>query len=254
MVKNKANVSMFYDVVWTEYLPEYEASKEHLELFFDDDEIRNKQILDAGCGTGIFSSIFAGKGAKEVIGIDISDGSLSTGRKLKEKFNLENLQFQTQDMLNLPFGDNTFDVVWAWGTVHHTTDPFRAMNELIRVLKDDGTILFAIYKRTNLTPMHEIIRKTLIRMPKSLWIPISKIMAILLNPFVAVFKKREKLRGGESLEELILDWYFVPIKHYYKPEEIKAYLENKGFIIEKFVAGSGRFDSTSNFILKAKKL
>jgi ubiquinone/menaquinone biosynthesis C-methylase UbiE len=250
----KTRVSTFYDVVWTEYLPEYEESKKHLELFFNENEIKDKRVLDAGCGTGIFSIIFAGKGAKEVIGIDISEGSLSTGRKLKRKFNLENLQFQIQDMLNLPFNDNTFDIVWAWGTVHHTTNPFKAMNELTRVLKKDGKILFAVYKRTSLTPLHEIIRKTLIQIPKNFWIPISKIMAVFLYPVVLLFKKREKLRKGESLEELILDWYFVPIRHYYTPDEIRAYLENKGFQIEIYIPGSGRFESTSNFIFKAKRL
>ena len=250
---DKKHVGRFYDVVWTEYIPEYQASEAHLKLFFLDKEIKDRKILDAGCGTGIFSLIFAIKGAKEVIGIDISEGSLNTGKELKKKFNSENLLFQMQDMLNLPFEDNTFDIVWAWGTVHHTTDPFKAMNELIRVLKEDGTILLAIYKKTNLTPAHEIIRKTLIKMPKSLWIPTSKIMAVFLYPLVVLFKKREKLRGGERLEELILDWYFVPIRHYYTPEEIKTYLEKEGFIIEKFVPGSGRFDSTSNFIFKAKR-
>lgn len=253
MRADKKHVGRFYDVVWTEYIPDYQASEAHLKLFFRDKEIKDRKILDAGCGTGIFSLIFAIKGAKEVIGIDISEGSLNTGKELKKKFNSENLLFQMQDMLNLPFEDNTFDIVWAWGTVHHTTDPFKAMNELIRVLKEDGTILLAIYKKTSLTPVHEIIRKILIKMPKGLWIPISKILAVFLFPIVVLFKKREKLRGGESLEELILDWYFVPIRHYYKPEEIKTYLEKEGFLIEKFVSGSGRFDSTSNFIFKAKR-
>jgi ubiquinone/menaquinone biosynthesis C-methylase UbiE len=253
MRAGKNHVGRFYDVVWTEYIPEYEASEEHLELFFDEEEIKDKKVLDAGCGTGIFSIIFAGKGATEVIGIDISEGSLNTGRKLKEKFNLDNLRFQTQDMLDFPFEDNTFDIVWAWGTVHHTTDPFKAMDELIRVLKEDGTILLAIYKKTSLTPVHEIIRKTLIKMPRSFWIPLSKIMAIFFYPIVVVFKKREKLRKGESLDQLILDWYFVPIRHYYAPDEIRKYLEGKGFEIEKYIPGSGRFESTSNFIFKAKK-
>jgi len=54
------------------------------------------------------------------------------------------------------------------------------------------------------------------------------------------------------LEELILDWYFVPIRHHYYPREIKDFLEQKGLTIEKFLPASGRFDSTSNFIYKAR--
>lgn len=246
-------ISKFYDEIWSKYIPEYEASEKNLELFFNNEEIIDKKVLDAGCGTGIFSIIFAMKGAKDVIGIDISRGSLDTGRNLKNKFNLGNLDFQTQDMLNLPFKDNTFDIIWAWGSVHHTTDPFKAMNELIRVLKQDGVILLAIYKKTNLTPVHELLRKTLVKTPNGLRIPLSKVMALLLYPGVILFKKREKLRGGKTLVELVLDWYFVPIRYHYTPEEIREYLEGKGFKIEKFIPGSGRFESTSHFIFKARK-
>jgi len=156
-------------------------------------------------------------------------------------------------MLKLPFADESFDIVWAWGTVHHTTDPFSAIEELIRVLKKEGSILLAVYTKTKVTFLHEIIRKTLLRTPKKSWKFLSKVLAVFLAPVVILFKKREKSRKGEKLEELIMDWYFVPIRHHYYPEEIKVFLEEKGFTIEKFLPASGRFDSTSNFIYKARK-
>ncbi|MFW6161020.1 MAG: class I SAM-dependent methyltransferase [Acidobacteriota bacterium] len=251
---DKEKVSRFYDVVWTEYLPELTESEKHWELFYSSKEIKGKKVLDAGCGTGIFSIIFARKGASEVVGIDISEGSLSTGQKLKERFGPENISFRKGDMLSLPFQDASFDIIWAWGTVHHTTDPFRAIEELMRVLKKGGSLLLAVYTRTRLTFLHEIIRKTLLKTPSKTWKPLSKIIAFFLFPVVALFKKREKSRKGEKLEELIMDWYFVPIRHYYYPTEIQNFLEEKGFQIEKHLPASGRFNSTSNFIYKARKI
>lgn len=250
---NKEKVGSFYDVVWTEYVPEYEASEKHWAMFYSPEEVQGMAVLDAGCGTGIFSAIFARNGAGRVVGIDISPGSLETARGLKEKFNLANVSFERQDMLQLPFADGTFDIVWAWGTVHHTTDPLRAISELARVLRPGGSIFLAVYKRTKLTWIHEIIRKTLVKTPKRSWTALSKIMAFFLSPVVFFFKKREKSRKGEKLEELILDWYFVPIRHYYAPDEIRDVLEGKSFEIEKFLPASGRFDSSSNFIYKARK-
>lgn len=250
---NKEKVGSFYDVVWTEYVPEYEASEKHWAMFYSPEEVQGMAVLDAGCGTGIFSAIFARNGAGRVVGIDISPGSLETARGLKEKFNLANVSFERQDMLQLPFADGTFDIVWAWGTVHHTTDPLRAISELARVLRPGGSIFLAVYKRTKLTWIHEIIRKTLVKTPKRSWTALSKIMAFFLSPVVFFFKKREKSRKGEKLEELILDWYFVPIRHYYAPDEIRDFLEGKSFEIEKFLPASGRFDSSSNFIYKARK-
>jgi len=250
---NKEKVGRFYDVVWTEYLPEYEESEKHWELFYSDSEIQGKTVLDAGCGTGIFSTIFANRGAKKVTGIDISEGSLETARSLMRKFKLENAEYSRQDMLSLPFPEESFDIVWAWGTVHHTTDPIGAIKKLARLIKPGGSFLLAVYTRTKLTFIHEIIRKTLIRTPKKSWKALSKIMAFFLAPVVFFFKKREKSRKGEKLEELIMDWYFVPIRHYYTPEEIRSLLEEIGFTIEKFLPASGRFNSTSNFIFKANK-
>jgi len=250
----KEEVGKFYDVVWTEYIPEYSASEKHLEIFFTDEEINNKKVLDAGCGTGIFSIIFANKGAALVVGIDISPGSLETAKALKKRFDLRNVEFKKEDMLQLPFEDEAFDIVWAWGTVHHTTNPFKAIDEVSRVLKKGGALLLAVYKRTRLTFIHEIIRKFLIKSPKKSWTILSKIFAVFLAPVVFLFKKRQKSRKGEKLEELILDWYFVPIRHYYYPEEIKELLEKKSYVVEKFLPASGRFDSTSNFIMKARKI
>ena len=254
MDMNKEKVGKFYDVVWTEYIPEYEETKNHWNIFYSEKEAEGKSVLDAGCGTGIFSIIFAKSGASKVTGIDISDGSLETARSLADKFDLKNTEFRKEDMLALPFSDEYFDIVWAWGTVHHTTDPFKAIDNLIRVLRKGGSILLAVYTRTRLTFIHEIIRKTLVLTPRKSWTFLSKIMALFLTPVVFFFKKREKSRQGEKLEELILDWYFVPIRHYYTPDEIRSYLEERGFKIEKFLPASGRFNSTSNFIFKAKKI
>jgi len=250
---DKEKVGKFYDVVWTEYLPEYEASENHWKIFYSDTEVAGKDVLDAGCGTGIFSVIFAKNGAGSVTGIDISEGSLETAKSLKDRFDLETVRFQREDMLDLPFADESFDIVWAWGTVHHTTDPFGAIEELIRVLKRGGSLLLAVYTKTKLTFLHEIIRKTLLKTPKKSWKFLSKVLSVFLAPIVLLFKKREKSRKGEKLEELIMDWYFVPIRHHYYPDEIEKFLEKRGFTVEKFLPASGRFDSTSNFIYKTRK-
>jgi ubiquinone/menaquinone biosynthesis C-methylase UbiE len=250
---NKERVGRFYDVVWTEYLPEYEASEKHWGLFYTPEEIRGKAVLDSGCGTGIFSIIFARNGAAQVTGIDISPGSLGTARGLKEKFGLANAEFREQDMLALPFPEASFDIVWAWGTVHHTTNPLGAVEGLLRVLRPGGSILLAVYKRTKVTWIHEAIRRTLVRTPRRSWNGLAKVMAFFGAPIVFLFKRREKSRKGEKLSELILDWYFVPIRHYYRPDEIRKFLEDRGLAIENYLAHSGRFNSSSNFIFKARK-
>jgi hypothetical protein len=70
---------------------------------------------------------------------------------------------------------------------------------------------------------------------------------------VGVLRKRRKLREGECLSELFLDWFFTPIRHYADPADIRGLLEGTEFVVEKFVPASGRFDSTSNFLFKARR-
>ena len=246
-------VRRFYDDLWSKYIPRYSSSKEHWEIFYHPAEARDKLVLDAGCGTGIFSFIFAKKGASRVVGIDISELSLKTAQYLKKKHGVENTDFQRVNMLKLPFQNASFDMVWSWGTVHHTTDPLLAIEELIRVLKHEGSLLLAIYRKTGLTFLHETLRRILLRLPKKTWGPFSFMLSLVLAPGVFLFKRRQKSRKGEKLEELILDWFFVPLRHYFLPAEIKIFLRRRGLVIEKYLPYSGRFNSTSNFILKARK-
>jgi len=250
----KEDVQKFYDVVWTEYVPRFQESKQHLELFFNEEEVKGRRVLDCGCGTGIFCTVFGSMGAAGVTGLDISPGSLGTAAKLKEDMKLENIELIQHDMLQMPFPDASFDIVWAWGSAHHTEDPWRALAEIDRVLKPGGTLLLALYLRTGFTWLHEILRKTLVRTPKKMWLPLARTMAFFSWPLVALRQLfKQKSRKGEKLSELILDWYFVPIRFYFTPEEIRRHLEEKGYEIEKFLPASGRFKSASNFIYKARK-
>jgi len=79
------DVGEFYDVVWTKYVPKIKEQKEFLKKHVGLKNIRGKKILDAGCGTGVAAVCFKLLGAKEVVGIDISEGSLKTARELAKK-------------------------------------------------------------------------------------------------------------------------------------------------------------------------
>lgn len=250
---NRDRVGGFYDVLWQEFAPELSESRRHWQTLFKPSEVKGKRVLDAGCGSGIFSLIFAQEEASCVVGIDISQESLKAARRLRESFRAQAVELIRNDVAHLCFKDESFDVVWAWGTVHHTTDPDRSLTELLRVLRPGGSILLALYRKTGWTFVHEFLRKILIRAPKSSWIFLAKVLSPVLFPIIALFKKREKSRRGEKLEELILDWFFVPVKHFFHPEEVQSFLESKGLRIETYIPYSGRFNSSSNFIFKARK-
>ena len=119
-----------------------------------------KQVLDAGCGTGEYSSWFAKHGA-HVTGIDLSDGSLAEAREYAETNGLA-IDFQKRSVLQTGFADERFDLVYCTGVLHHTPDPFAGLCELHRVLKPGGKILISLYNSFGFYP--RAIRRRIVQL------------------------------------------------------------------------------------------
>jgi ubiquinone/menaquinone biosynthesis C-methylase UbiE len=101
------------------------------------------RVLDCGSGTGSTALLAAPKvGATgKVTLFDLSDGMLTVAKeRAKEAGVQERVEFQTGDMLNLPFEDNSFDVVLSTYSICPLHDPAKGALELYRVLKPGGHI------------------------------------------------------------------------------------------------------------------
>jgi ubiquinone/menaquinone biosynthesis C-methylase UbiE len=99
---------------------------------------RGEHILDAGCGTGIFTSDIINKGAS-ITGLDISRPMLKKAlRKTGNSF-----KCVCADMLKLPFKDCTFDKTVTITAIEFIKDAALALSELERVTKPGGVIVAA---------------------------------------------------------------------------------------------------------------
>lgn len=103
------------------------------------------EVLEAGCGIGTDGAQFAAAGARYT-GLDASMTAL---RLAHRRFTLEDLtgQFVAGSVTNLPFKDESFDLVFSHGVIHHVHDTAAAVNEFHRVLKPGGTVLVMVYHR-----------------------------------------------------------------------------------------------------------
>jgi ubiquinone/menaquinone biosynthesis C-methylase UbiE len=103
------------------------------------------KALEIGAGTGYFSLNLIRAG---VIGhasaTDISPGMLATTQANAERLGIERqLDTVVTDAEQLPFADQSFDLVFGHAVLHHLPDLARAFEEFLRVLKPGGTLFFA---------------------------------------------------------------------------------------------------------------
>jgi len=116
-------------------------NKEALKAMGGKENLKNKKILDLGCGIGDITVYFALQGA-EVYGIDVSNKMINDAKNLAQKYNVEDSCTFTEGAAeNLDFKDNYFDFVFGNGILHHANIP-KTMEEIHRVLKKDGKALF----------------------------------------------------------------------------------------------------------------
>jgi len=134
--KEDSSVKFYKEVLETPFL---------LKLVGD---VKNKHVLDLGCGPGVHARMLAEKGAK-VIGIDNSAVSIRLAKKESPKS-----RFYIGDIERLPFASKSFDVVFSAMVIGHLKDWNRTFKEVNRVLRNDGTFVFSIYN-----PFREVVNK-----------------------------------------------------------------------------------------------
>jgi len=97
-------------------------------------------IADAGCGTGLVGIELAKLGAKEIDGLDISEGMLSVARKTGAYRNLKIADLTTR----LPIVDGTYDALTCCGTFTHGHLGPEPLAEFVRVIKTSGVVVATV--------------------------------------------------------------------------------------------------------------
>ncbi len=102
-----------------------------------------KDILDVGCGAGFLSNAMAVAG-HSVSGLDMSNESLAIAKKYDET---NSVNYLYGDAYQLPFENESFDVVSAMDFLEHVEEPVRVIQEAQRVLKPGGVFFFHTFSK-----------------------------------------------------------------------------------------------------------
>ena len=137
------------------------ALEPFIEPFAAFDTADGQKVLEIGLGLGADHQRFAQAGA-ELYGVDLTPRAVEFVRRRLAVMGLPS-RLQVGDAENLAFADNTFDLVYSWGVIHHSPDTARAAQEILRVLKPDGIFRVMIYHKRSIVGLVLWARYALLR-------------------------------------------------------------------------------------------
>lgn len=112
-------------------------------------DCQGKRVLEVGCGVGSDLVYLAERGAL-VTGIDLSPKSITLAKKHCRCFGMK-AKLLCADAERLPFRDNSFDIVYSMGVLHHTPMIQKAISEIYRVLNPGSEAIVMLYHKNFFT-------------------------------------------------------------------------------------------------------
>lgn len=181
-------------------------------------------VLDAGCGGGRYTVAWTRVGAAEATGVDISEIGIADARRRADEAGTTGVRFEQGSVLDLPYEEGSFDVVFSNGVLHHTTDWEQGVDELVRVLRPGG--LGWLY---------------LIEAPGGLFWDLIEILRVVTEHDSKAFARRALLALGIPANRVfyMLDHVMVPINLRLTAESITERLAAAGAVqIERLARGT----------------
>jgi ubiquinone/menaquinone biosynthesis C-methylase UbiE len=222
------------------------------DQYFDiikEEWIRDKNVLDVGCGTGRWSKYISAK-AKKIEAIDPSKAVFSAANLLQ---NNENIRISKAGVDAIPFEDNSFDFVFSLGVLHHIPDTALAMKKCVEKLKPNGYFLVYLYYNFEqrgvlfraIFWMSSLLRRVVSTLPTSIKKIVCNLIALLIYlPFVYLSKFIEGI-GFVNISNLIplsyykshslniifndaLDRFGTPLEQRFSRNDIHTMMVNSG--------------------------
>jgi SAM-dependent methyltransferase len=129
--------------------------QDYMDQAFRFGSFANKRILEIGSGAGIDSAEFLRNGAR-VVSMDFSPTSTRATKGLLREAGLDG-DVVMADARFLPFRNGVFDIVYSFGVIHHIPTVSAVLDEVRRVLRNDGLFMGMVYNRDSLLYAYSIM-------------------------------------------------------------------------------------------------
>jgi len=122
------------------------SKKTPFDWLIDFDSLRDQDVLEIGVGNGSHAQLLASR-AGSFTGIDLTEYAVTSTARRFECFGLPGRVLR-MDAEQLQFPDSSFDLIWTWGVIHHSSNTRRILEEMRRVLRPGGKAIVMVYHRT----------------------------------------------------------------------------------------------------------
>lgn len=186
------------------------------EEIYDPNITKNEKVLVAGCGTGE-ELIPTSEYFQKIHAVDFCEKSLEIAKKNLKRIGKTDITFQNLDLLNINLIKTKFNYIISRGVIHHTENPYKALENLFDLTNEKGQIYLSVYNSFGE------------------WLYMLKLGIINLLSRKNDFEKREKLlrklRFTQERRSFDYDAFVNPIVKPFSIFKIRRFAKKHGFKI-----------------------
>ena len=190
------------NIIYNEHKVRYEFACQFVD---------NKVVLDVASGSGYGSSMLALSGASAVTGVDVDEKAIEDAKK---KYVQGNLKYKSGSATDIPFANDSTDVVVSFETIEHLKDYKKFLSEVQRVLRETGVLIIStpnreVYQEKNPYHLKEFERNEFETLLKE-YFPQCKILD-QVNSMTSAIAASDKTTASFKRSNTVTPQYFVAV-------------------------------------------
>jgi len=206
-----------------------------------------REVLDAGCGTGVYARLIARMGASRVLGVDVELGNIQKAGDVAGQGNL----FFREGSIEDPMEPESVDVVFCKGAAYYVQDLDGLLRTFSVTLRHGGDLYITFTENTRSARFQNAFKRLATRVPD--WF-----RPVFRDALACLYMAGQLCKGADAMPWSIvrgkMNTIFYPAVRILSPEEFRQRVAAAGFSTVAFFKRGGPETSSTDFALWARKI